>query len=165
MSVIIRIALAAVLVGAVGIVTGTIKPSKVLDRVPRPHTVVLDERKAYLDMVDDNFSRLQPLSDGFFTSCKPDSSTTATCAVLAEQMLRALGVFKLDLDRAKVPESFTSADTALRRAVAKGIQGFRLVERAVRTHRKRDWLRARNLLGETGALLERATHQLPASGS
>jgi hypothetical protein len=162
LSVIIRIALAAIVVGVVGVMTGTIQPSKVLDRVPRVlHSVVPDEKQAYLDMVDDNLSRLQPLSDGFFSSCNPNAPRAGTCAALSPTVLRALEVFRTDLDNAKVPDEFTTAHAALRRAVATGIQGFRLVERAVWTKKRRDWIRARNVLGDTALLLERALQQLP----
>jgi hypothetical protein len=164
--VILRIALAAVLVGAIGVMTGTIKPSKVLDRVPRvPHSIVPDDKEQYLDMVDDNLGRLLPLSEGFFNSCTPNAAGAGACAAMSAQMLRALQVFKNDLNNSKVPNELANAHATLQRAVAKGIEGFRYVQFAVSSHKRRYWIRARNLLGETSALLERAMQQLPAVGS
>jgi hypothetical protein len=160
----VRLVLIVAVVGAVGVFTGTIEPKNLLSHVPRvPHSLSQDPKENYLDLVDSNFGRLQPLSDGFFTSCDPGRDTTATCVVLADQMLKALRVFRADLIDVEVPPSLAAADAAMRRFVAKGLQGFTLVQRAARTHKHRDWVRARTVLADASTLLDRANEALDVS--
>lgn len=75
----------------------------------------------------------------------------------------ALRAFQIDLNGASVPDSFAATNEALKQAVAKGIEGMREVQRAVHTRRRADWLRARDSLGASDALMERAFELAPAS--
>jgi hypothetical protein len=158
---IVRVVLAAVVVATVGVLTGTIDPSKVADRIPRPGHE--DKSAAYLDTVEGDFARLQPLSGQFFNGCGPDPAVAGTCYALSRQMTGALQSLQVDLDRASVPDPLKRAHMTLELAVEKGLKGFTEVERGVRTHRKADWLRARETLRQSDALMQRALEQLPAT--
>jgi hypothetical protein len=159
----IRLGLIVVFVGIVGVFMGTIQPQKILSQIPRlPRAHPQDPEAEYLRLVESKFRRLQPLSDEFFDTCSPDPHTARSCSALATQMLRDLRVFQADLRRASVPASFARADATLKRSIARGIQGFTLVQRAVRTHRRSDWIRARDALAESFTLLDRTIQALAA---
>jgi hypothetical protein len=161
---VIRLALLAIFVGAVGVFTGTIKPAKIWSHVPTvpapPHR---DLEGEYLQMVDGNFNRIEPLSSGFFRSCGPGPAHAGECSVLADQVLNALRVFQGDLRRAEVPPSLADTDASLRRFASKGVEAFTAVKQAVRTQRSADWRRARRLVAQAGTLLDRANAALPAT--
>ena len=95
--------------------------------------------------------------------CSPDPKVASTCVYLSQQMLGALGAFRSELEKAGVPESFEPADSTLRRGIAKAVEGFTYVQRGVRTHRRVDWLRARDALGASDKLVQLAYGQLPPS--
>jgi hypothetical protein len=158
---IVRIALAALVVAAVGVLTGTIDPAKVVDRIPRPGHQ--DKTAVYLDMVEGDFARLQPLSGQFFNGCDPKPAVAGTCYATAVPMLGALRSFRNDLEGASVPDSFAAAHASLELGVAKGLQGLAEVMQAVRSHGKARWLRARESLRASDALMQRAFEQLPAA--
>ena len=122
-------ALAALVVAAVGVLTGTIDPKKMVDRIPRPGHV--DKTAAYLDLVEGDFARLQPLSGQFFNGCNPKPAVAGTCYAAAVPMLGALRSFQTDLEGASVPDSFAAAHASLKSGVAKGLQGLADVLQAV----------------------------------
>jgi hypothetical protein len=158
---VVRIVLAALAVAAVGVMTGTIDPSKVADRIPRPGHE--DHTAAYLSTVDGDFGRLQAFSQHFFGECGPDPAVAGTCAALSDQMKSALQVLQVDLKGASVPDALQRANASLELGVARGLKGFTQVQRGVRTHRKADWLRARQTLRQSDVLFQRALGQLPAT--
>jgi hypothetical protein len=162
----IRLFFLVVAVVAVGFMMGTFNSKtlkSVTSHIPRvPHTPLQDKKAEYRKLVESDFTRLRPLNSAFFSGCSPDPKVAGTCAALSEQMLGALRSFQLDLENAPVPDSFGRAHSTLRRAVAKGIEGFTDVQRAVRAHRRAEWFRARDALGASDALVQRAYEQLPA---
>jgi hypothetical protein len=158
---VIRILLAAVVVAAVGVLTGTIDPSKVADRIPHPGGK--DKTPAYLDTIEADFGRLQALGGHFFSECGPDPAVAGTCAALSDQMTGALQSLQVDLTGLSVPDSLKRANITLELAVERGLKGFTEVQRGVRTHRKADWVRARETLRQSDALMQRALQQLPAT--
>jgi hypothetical protein len=162
-SVLIRLVLIVVLVGAVGTFTGMIEPKEWLSRVPRVPTVAVDTREEYVRLVESNFDHVEPLSQDFFNRCNPEADTTSACSVLADQTLKALYAFQADLERAKAPGELAGADTAMKRFVARGIEGFQLVQRAVLTRKRADWNRARDTLSEASTLLDDAGDLLLAA--
>jgi hypothetical protein len=157
----IRLLLAALVVAGVGVLTGTIDPAKVVDRIPRPGHE--DKTAAYLGTVEGDFARLQPLSGQFFSSCGPNPAVAGQCYTLSRQVTGALNSLQVDLKGTSVPGALESANTTLELAVARGIRGFAEVDRAIGTHRKADWLRARKTLRQSDALMQRALEQLPAT--
>ena len=159
--------LVAVVVG-VGFMTGTFNArmvTSVTSHVPRGSIPSAQDRQKeeYREVVRGNFSRLGPLDNTFVNECSPDPKLASTCAYLSEQMLGALRSFRLDLEKTAVPDSFEPADSTLRRGIAKAIEGFSYVQRGVRTHKRADWLRARDALGASDTLVQRAYDQLPPS--
>jgi hypothetical protein len=158
---VVRIALAVLVVAAVGVMTGTIDPSKVVDRIPRPGHQ--DNTAAYLTTVEGDFARLQALSGHFFTECGPNPAVAGTCSALAGPMRSALQSLQIDLNGASVPDALKPANATLELAVQEGLKGFTEVQRGVLTHRKADWLRARATFRRSDVLIQRALAQLPAT--
>jgi hypothetical protein len=157
----IRLVLAALVVAGVGVLTGTIDPSKVADRIPRPGHE--DHTAAYLGTVEGDFARLQPLSGQFFSRCGPNPAVAGECYTLSRQVTSALQSLQVDLKGLSVPDALKPANNTLELAVARGIRGFAEVDRGIRTHRKAVWLLARKTLRQSDALMLRALQQLPAT--
>ena len=116
-----------------------------------------------MQMVDGDFSRIEPLSEGFFNSCSAGPAHAGECSALADQVLGALRALQADLRRAEVPSSLANTDVLLRRFAGRGIEAFTVVKRAARTQRRADWRRARRLVAQAGVLLDRANAALPAT--
>jgi hypothetical protein len=159
----IRLAFLVVFVGAVGVFTGTIKPAEIWSKVPHPGQAV--HKKLYVEMVSGDFQRLETLGGSMdFSECTGPANAGACYATL-QQVLGALRAFDNDLKRVTPPKEFAATHASLQKAVAKGIQGVTEAQRAVSTHRRRDWRQARRLLQASDALFLRALAQLPSESS
>jgi hypothetical protein len=159
--VLIRLLLIVLVVGAVGVFTGTIKPQEIIDRpkeVIERVTPPTGAERVYLRMVDGNFERLDAVGNIVF-SCDPNTNPGACRASLA-QLIRQMRVFQGELRRADVPASLRAAHRLLTRAIDRGIAGLRLAQRGLASHRRRDFMRALAMLQGAARLLDRAEGEL-----
>jgi hypothetical protein len=157
---VIRLVLAAVFVGIVGVFTGTINLSAMVDRIPHPGRQ--DDKRSYLQLVEGDFARLRPQLSAFVNGgCSPDPALARSCRDLSGGILADLRSFQSDLNGVSVPDSLRLAHSNLEAAVSTAIRGFNYVGSATYTRRRGEWNRAGETLVEADALFGQAYRALP----